>query len=183
MSVEIRKWKPELAEDFEKESGRLHKALLTKGVRVAAPEHVGSTAARLDGKNIIDIAIRVSNLHEMGVVRDVLAGLGYVEGHDTHPERIFMARRAHSETASEGDFCGGAETREGDFHVHIVAAGSEEYRKMIWFRDFLLEHPGKAQEYTRLKYHLAKAEFPRKEYKKRKSEWIESLLREEFDEG
>ena len=160
MTVEIREFHEDLSQKFLEEKARLEKVLPED----TTIEHVGSTAVGIEGKNIVDILVGVESQAEMAKVRNILAENGYVEGHDTHPDRIFMATRS-------------GETGEGDFHVHICPRRANTYQDMILFRDYLREHPDTAQEYAAEKHKCAKqAGFDRKKYKALKSKYVEKLL-------
>ena len=140
LSVEIKDYNEELVSRFEAEAERLGRIL---GEEVLI-EHVGSSAVGIGGKNIVDILVGVESAEEMNRVRDLLTTLGYREGHDTHPERIFMAWRKDDDGVDR-------ETGEGDLHVHIVVKGSEECLNMLRLRDYLRGHPEKAREYFEMK--------------------------------
>ena len=168
MSVSIKGYHKELKERFEAEEERLRKVL---GDDVVI-EHVGSSAVGIGGKNIVDILVGVKTTEDMVPVRDLLTVAGYREGHDTHPERIFMAFRIDDNGVDR-------ETGEGDFHVHIVVKGSEEYERMLKLRDYLKSHPKKAQEYFEKKKVFAhEAGYDRKNYKALKSEYVSDLIKE-----
>lgn len=167
MSVEIKEYNDNLKERFNVEAKRLSKIL----GRDVVIEHVGSSAVGIGGKNIVDILIGVNDVDSMVPVRDLLFSAGYREGHDTHPERIFMAFRANGRELGE-------ETKEGDFHAHIMVMGSEECEEMLKLRDFLTIHPKKAKEYFEMKFVFArKAGYDRKKYKALKSEYVKELIR------
>ena len=166
MSVTIKQYNNELKLRFEAEAKRLREVL---GPDVMI-EHVGSSAVGIGGKNIVDILVGVRNDGEMIPVRDLLASVGYREGHDTHPDRIFMAWRANDNGVDR-------ETGEGDIHVHIVVAGSEECTNMLKLRDYLKAHPEEAQKYFEMKSVLAReAGYDRKKYEALKSVYVKELL-------
>lgn len=168
MSVEIKEFNKDLKQRFNVEVERL-RGVLGPDVTI---EHVGSSAVGIGGKNIVDILVGVSTAEDMALVRDLLASVGYREGHDTRPERIFMAFRADDDGTDR-------ETGEGDLHVHIVVKGSEECERMIRLRDYLRSHPEKAQEYFEMKKIFAReAGYDRKKYKALKSEYVSELIRE-----
>jgi GrpB-like predicted nucleotidyltransferase (UPF0157 family) len=52
---------------------------------------------------------------------------------------------------------------ERNWHVHIVEAGGEYWRRHLAFRDYLRGHPDEAQDYAALKRKLA-AQYPRDAY-------------------
>ena len=166
MSVEIKDYNVELKERFDAEAKRL-RGILGPDVVI---EHVGSSAVGIGGKNIVDILVGVSSADEMISVRDLLASAGYREGHDTHPDRIFMAWRKDDDGVDR-------ETGEGDFHVHIVVVGSEECSNMLVLRDYLRAHPEEALDYYRMKSEFAReAGYDRKKYKALKSVYVKELL-------
>ena len=166
MSVEIKPYNNKLREKFEQEAERIRSVL---GDAVAI-EHVGSSAVLSGGKNIVDILVGVDDADEMGWARDLLMGLGYREGHDTHPERIFMAWRINDDGEDR-------ETGEGDCHVHICVKGSEEFSNMILLRDYLRANHEEALKYEQMKTVLAReAGYDRKKYKALKSEYVKELI-------
>lgn len=168
MSVEIKEYNEELKCRFEVEKERLKRVL---GSDVVI-EHVGSSAVGIGGKNIVDILVGVKATEEMEPVRDLLSWAGYREGHDTHPDRIFMAFRKNDDDTDR-------ETGEGDLHVHIVVVGSSEYNNMLALRDYLRTHPEKAQEYFEMKKVFAReAGYDRKKYKALKAEYVKNLISE-----
>lgn len=167
MSVEIKPYNDELRERFEKEAKRI-RGVLGEDVTI---EHVGSSAVGIGGKNIVDILVGVSDIDKMAWARDLLGGLGYREGHDTHPERIFMAWRVNDDGVDR-------ETGEGDCHVHICACGSEEYLNMIQLRDYLRANHEEALEYEQMKAVFAReAGYDRKKYKALKSRYVSELIK------
>lgn len=160
MTVSINSYHEDLARKFEGEKARLGK-ILPENTTI---EHIGSTAIGIEGKNIIDILVGVLDQDVMIKTRDILSENGYIEGHDTHPDRIFMATRT-------------GETGEGDFHIHICPQDADSYHDMILFRDYLREHPEIAREYVEKKHECAeRARYDRKRYKALKSEYISKLL-------
>ena len=162
MPVIINKYSPKLAELFEQERNRLSK-LMPANITF---EHVGSSAANIGGKNIIDILVGVPKHEDMISVKNILMKNGYFEGTDSHEDRIFLASTAK-------------ETSEGDFHIHICPINEESYENFIILRNFLRKNHQKAQEYLEKKYEFAKeAKFDRKKYKHLKSAYISKLLAE-----
>ena len=166
MSVNINAYNDSLRWKFEVEARRI-RAVLGGGVSI---EHVGSSAVGIGGKNIVDVLVGVRDTSEMERARDLLVGLGYREGHDSHPERIFMAWRKNDDGTDR-------ETGEGDYHVHISVEGSEEYLNFIRLRDYLRAHRDEALEYEQMKSVFAeKARYDRKKYKALKSEYVKELI-------
>lgn len=160
MSVVINQYSDALIQRFKLERERLVK-VLPSFVQI---EHVGSTAVGIGGKNIIDILVGVPNRTSMGQVRDILVKNGYFEGHDSHPDRIFLASRT-------------GETGEGDFHIHICPINEDSFRDFIILRDYFVKNPSIAREYESKKHEFANmAKYDRKKYKALKSEYVSSIL-------
>ena len=166
MSVSIKEYHEELKKRFEMEAERL-RGVLGSDVII---EHVGSSAVGIGGKNIVDILVGVKDVNEMKMVRDKIIPLDYREGHDTHPDRIFMAWRNNDDGSDR-------ETGEGDYHVHIVVKESEECMNMIRLRDYLRANPDEAKKYFEMKSVFAKdAGYDRKKYKALKSSYVGKLI-------
>ena len=162
MSVIIKEYSPELIKLFEQERNRLSKLMPSNIVF----EHVGSSAAYIGGKNIIDILIGVPERKDLIFIKNILIINGYIEGNDSHEDRIFLASAAK-------------ETGEGDFHIHVCPINEESYENFIILRNFLRKNHQKAQEYLEKKYEFAKeAKFDRKKYKHLKSAYTSKLLAE-----
>lgn len=160
MSVAINEYRDELVERFRVEKERLRKFLPMD----VAIHHVGSSSMRIGGKNIVDILVGVGDQDEMLAVRDLLARHGYIEGHDSHSERIFMASRA-------------GETGEGDYHIHICQRSDDSYKDMLILRDYLRAHREAAHEYERMKHVFAKeAKYDRETYKALKAGYVVELI-------
>lgn len=162
MSVILKEYSPELVKLFEQERNRLSKLMPANIIF----EHVGSSAAYIGGKNIIDILIGVPERKDLIFIKNILIRNGYIEGNDNHEDRIFLANTDK-------------ESGEGDFHIHIYPIYEESYRDFIILRNFLRENPDKAQEYYKKKLEFSKkANYDRKKYKALKSIYVSELLNE-----
>lgn len=129
-------------------------------------EHVGSTAVPgLWAKPIIDIDIVISTETAFGLVQSSLAGIGY----DYHGDQGVIGRDAFDLRRS------GATVPE--HHLYVCRANSIELRRHIAFRDYLLTHPDRAKEYSRLKRNLAATyRSDRNAYTDAKDEFIATVL-------
>lgn len=166
MSVELAKYTQKLVGRFEKEANRLRRVM---GADVSI-EHVGSSAVGIGGKNIVDILVGVKSEEDMERMRDTLVNAGYREGHDTHPDRIFMAFRVDDDGTDR-------ETKDGDFHIHICVKGSETYLDFLRLRDYLLKDRSAALEYERKKKDFVhEAGGDRKKYRAIKSAYVSELI-------
>ncbi len=126
-------------------------------------QHVGSTAvAGLHGKPILDIAIAVTDYETARVCIEPLIELGYTfRGENGIPRRHYLQK---------GEPC--------THHIHIVEESSEEWTKLIQFRDFLRSDQGVAKEYAKLKAALVNSlARDRKAYQSAKASFIESVVR------
>jgi len=104
-------------------------------------EHVGSTAVpSLGGKGIIDIAIAV-NKADLDLVTQQLTRLGY-EFRPTFSTKDRYYFIIYLPDPEEG-------TRR--YHVHLTYPESNEWKKLIGFRDYLRTHPEMAHEYAEIK--------------------------------
>jgi GrpB-like predicted nucleotidyltransferase (UPF0157 family) len=139
MSIEIRPYDPDWPRQFEAERARIAGAL---GDRARRIDHHGSTAVPgLAAKPVIDIQISVDALHPIGAYATALASLGYVHvPHEDDAVCPFFHRPAEWPHTH---------------HVHVVAAGGDEERRTLAFRDYLRENPDAAREYEALKRQLA----------------------------
>lgn len=146
---------------FEAEAKLLQQTL---GIGTEHIQHVGSTAIPgILAKPIIDIAISVDDLAIADEWMGPLAKIGYWDKgpEPTMPDRRFFAK--------------GPENKR-TVYLHLVT--TEEYQKLITFRDALRANPKLAQEYSDLKVKLATSlKDDRKRYTSLKNDFIQRLLR------
>lgn len=130
---------PSWPREFEAERGRIASVLGGSALRI---DHQGSTAVRgLAAKPVIDIQISVERLHPIEAYAPRLAQLGYA--HRSHPDDAFCP------------FFHRPSAWPHTHHVHVVAAGGDEERRTLAFRDYLRENDALAREYEELKLRLA----------------------------
>ena len=157
--LEIQKYNPGLKGRFNSEKTRLAGILPDSAII----EHVGSTAVGIGGKNIIDILIGVSE-DEFENTLELLCENGYIPGSPTGEKRIFLANTA-------------LETGEGDFHIHLCLEESDEFKKFIVLRDYLIKNPSEATAYFEEKNRIAKvANNDRHKYRELKNAYMEKLM-------
>jgi GrpB-like predicted nucleotidyltransferase (UPF0157 family)/predicted RNA-binding protein associated with RNAse of E/G family len=152
---------------YAEERDRILKAT---GNRLAAIEHVGSTAVpRLGAKPIIDIMVAVRELSDANKWIPPLKSIGYEyvpEQEKEIPERRFF-RKGPEGVPNE------------HFHLHMVEQSGAFWKKHLLFRDYLRSHPEVAQQYCRLKVELAKkCSSDREAYTEAKTSFIESVIAE-----
>lgn len=126
---------------FEKEEQRIA-SHLKQDFKI---EHVGSTAVPgLGGKGIIDIAIAVSQ-KEFDPVLKQLQALGYeFRPKFSTPDRLYCI--IDLPDPEEG-------TRR--YHIHLTYPESQDWKDLIFLRDYLRSHPEEAKKYAKLKERAA----------------------------
>ena len=112
---------------------------------VIAIHHIGSTAiSGIYAKPIIDLLVEVQDITQVARQNAAMTDLGYqAMGEYGIPGRRYFRK----------DNAAGVRTH----HVHAFAAGTDQVRRHLAFRDYLVAHPAAAQEYSELKRRLAQA--------------------------
>jgi GrpB-like predicted nucleotidyltransferase (UPF0157 family) len=127
---------PDWSELFAVEAELVREAL---GPRAVAVEHVGSTAvAGLGGKPVVDLLVGLASPLTSSD-NHALKCAGY---------RYLRARRDGRLVFRKG-------TPHG-YSLHVTELGSERWRDVIGFRDYLRAHPAAAEEYRELTRTLAR---------------------------
>lgn len=159
--VIIKDYQSDWTHQFEQEKEKIQLALRDKSIAI---EHIGSTSiVGLASKPIIDIAV---GLHELGEVEDFIEPLKEI-GYEYIPKPEFPHRR----------FFRKGKWRKGTHHLHVYKLQSEEWNNNLLFRNYLRDHPEKAQEYAQLKVRLASLYADdRATYTKLKSPFIQSVI-------
>jgi len=137
---------PRWPEMFEQE--RLHLLSCLPADLIKRIEHFGSTAVPgLSAKPIVDILVEVTNLDETKIrIAPILEKQGYdyfwrpTWGDDTPPFYAWFIKRDN--------------TGKRTHHIHMVEAEFEHWDRLL-FRDYLIEHPHVAGEYSKLKEKLS----------------------------
>lgn len=129
-------YNPEWRRLFEEEKQQLRRVI---GDRVLEIQHIGSTSIPgMIAKPILDLAIAVTNFEAAAVCIKPLESLGYVyRGEYGMPRRHFFVKgqpRTH--------------------HLHILEINSWDWQRHILFRDYLIQYPEIARQYTNLKLKL-----------------------------
>ena len=153
--MRIEEYSPAWAQRFDAEHRRIRGALGPLARRV---DHVGSTAVPgLAAKPIVDILVTVEDPADEQAYRPALEAAGYVLRVREPDHRMFR-------------------TPERDVHVHVWAAGSDEERKLLAFRDRLREDEGDRAEYEQVKRALAGRWRDMNYYARAKGPVIERIL-------
>ncbi|XBM35383.1 GrpB family protein [Bacillus licheniformis] len=103
--------------------------------------HIGSTSIPgMSAKPIIDILIEVKDLGSAAGFEKGMKMLGYEpKGENGIPGRRFYQKGRRKRT----------------HHVHLYESGHPDIRRHLAFRDYLISHPERAEEYAALKMKLA----------------------------
>ena len=139
-------------------------SLLRKDIDEKIPiDHVGSTAIpNMYGKNIIDILIGVEK-KEFDKIRNILIKNNFYPSSSEDIYQFFSSKKG--------------ETKSGDIHIHLVVKNTDRYNEFLILKNYLLNNEQEALKYSNFKKQLLKEGINnRKEYKKRKSEYVNSLL-------
>lgn len=139
---------PRWPEMFEQE--RLHLLSCLPADLIRRIEHFGSTAVPgLSAKPIVDVLVEVTSLDETQQrIVPILEAQGYdyfwrpSSGDDTPPFYAWFIKRDQN----------GKRTH----HIHMVESQFEHWDRLL-FRDYLIEHPDVAMEYSNFKIRLADA--------------------------
>ncbi len=129
-------------------------------------EHIGSTAIPdMSGKNIIDILIDTPNNIVFKKMAEKIKNSNYYIGENNFSDYLFFSSRKE-------------ETKNGDVHLHLVIKGSNRYKDFLFLKKYLIDNPGEAKNYSKIKYKIAKEiNNDRKKYKLLKSEYVNELLK------
>lgn len=129
---------PEWKGLFEKEKQLLQAAI---GNNVLDIQHVGSTSIPgIIAKPILDIGIAVANFETAFICIEPIEKLGYAyRGENGILRRHFFVK-------------GNPRTH----HIHMLEIMSQDWQRLILFRDYLVQHPEMAQQYVQIKLKLFK---------------------------
>ena len=145
---------------FEIEKRDIEEAI---GDYIEEIQHVGSTSILgMSAKSILDIAIAVKNFEKARICIEPLCDMGYAfKGENGIPRRHYFLK---------GEPC--------THHIHMLEKNSEEWERLILFRDYLRSHQKTAEEYKQLKCDLSeRLQGGRKSYQAAKSDFVETVIR------
>ena len=145
---------------FEIEKRDIEKAI---GDYIEDIQHVGSTSIPgMPAKPILDIVIAVKDFEEARVCIEPLSKMGYTfKGENGIPRRHYFLK---------GEPC--------THHIHLLERTSEEWEKLILFRDYLRANQKTAEEYKELKRNLSeKLRGDRKSYQAAKTDFVAAVIR------
>ena len=124
--------------------------------------HIGSTAIPgIKAKPVIDILVEAKDIEGVDQYNHKMKEFGYeAMGEYGIPKRRFFRRGGNKRT----------------HHVHIFQVGNEEIERHINFKEYLIAHPDKGQEYSKLKEKLVnKYTYDVENYTNGKSDFIKEI--------
>ena len=124
--------------------------------------HIGSTAIPgIKAKPVIDIHVEVKDIEGVAQYNRKMKEFEYeAMGEYGIPKRRFFRRGGNKRT----------------HHIHIFQVGNEEIERHINFKEYLISHPDKGQEYSKLKEKLAnKYTYNVENYTNGKSDFIKEI--------
>ncbi|MCH9630864.1 MAG: hypothetical protein S4CHLAM37_08700 [Chlamydiia bacterium] len=155
----FRPYNPKYPTLYEMEKERI----LSCSTNICDVEHIGSSAIRgVGGKGIIDILLGV----DKSVIEDLTKDL----------QKMGYVLRKEYCTAERLYFKYSAEDPSGClqmYQLHLTVKNSSEYQALVFFREYLRNHPKEAKEYEEIK----KISSVREEYQKNKAPFIERILK------
>jgi GrpB-like predicted nucleotidyltransferase (UPF0157 family) len=167
----IQKYSANWVEDFNKISKVIYEALINLNVSI---EHIGSTAIpELAAKPIIDIDIIFDENVRFAEIKSRLEKTGYYHhGNQGVADReVFKRNKLLNHQILDPII----------HHLYVCPNDSEELRRHILFRDYLIANSEARIEYQKLKYEIAvEADQDKKKYAELKEvkakEFIESIV-------
>lgn len=119
---------------FEQESQQLRPVLGNTLVRI---HHIGSTSVPgLMAKPVIDILLEVTSLAALDRKNSAMVDLGYTaRGENGITNRRYFTKGGHQRS----------------HQIHAFVCGDRQIIKHLLFRDYLITHPGVAEQYARIK--------------------------------
>lgn len=137
--------------------------------------HVGSTSVEgLASKPVIDIDLIIESREALPQLIVALEKIGYNYMGDQGIEGREAFRQQTERTPEDG-----SERVWPVHHLYACTCDNNAFQNHIKFRDYLRQHPGKANEYGELKKQLASADSRnRKLYVEKKTAFIIHALRE-----
>jgi GrpB-like predicted nucleotidyltransferase (UPF0157 family) len=142
--VEVVPHHPKWQDLFDVESKSVADAL---GENVVNVYHIGSTAIQgIYAKPIIDLLVEVKDIVKVDGQNSSMELLGY----EVMGEFGISGRRYFRKDNQEG---------VRTHHIHTFQVGSEQVKRHLAFRNYMIAHPEDAQRYSELKRSLAR-EYP-----------------------
>ena len=129
--------------------------------------HIGSTSFKVGGKGIIDLSVLYKH-NDLDEAVQHLLNLGF---QDQISERPFPRERPRKDGAIM------LNGTEYFLHVHVIQSGSDEHKKQIDYKTYMLSNPVAREEYEASKKKILANGFTDQEsYGKQKSPYVKSIL-------
>ena len=160
--VGVVSYNPNWQKMYKEESEKIKNIL---GDTIVDIHHIGSTAIPgIKAKPVIDILVEVKNIETVDQYNHKMEELEYeVMGEYGIPKRRFFRKGGNKRT----------------HHIHIFQVGNEEIERHIKFKEYLITHPDKVREYSKLKEELAnKYTYDVENYTNGKSDFIKEIDRQ-----
>lgn len=129
--------------------------------------HFGSTSAKVGGKGIIDLSI----LYRSGERDDTVAHLYALGFQDQHSDQPFPEHRPRKDASV---------IYQGErflVHAHVIEKDSDEHRRQIAYKQYLLDNPNLRTEYENEKRAiLAQGVRDQDAYVKHKAPFVKGVL-------
>ena len=146
-------------EMYKEESEKIKNVLIDIIIDI---HHIGSTAIPgIKAKPVIDVLVEVKDIEGVDQYNYKMKELGYeAMGEYGIPKRRFFRKGGNNRT----------------HHIHIFQVGNEEIERHINFKEYLIAHPDKAREYSKLKEKLVnKYTYDVENYTNSKSDFIKEI--------
>ena len=159
--VEVVSYSPNWKDMYKEESEKIKNVLSDIIIDI---HHIGSTAIPgIKAKPVIDILVEVKDIERVDQYNHKMKELGYeAMGEYGIPKRRFFRKGGNNRT----------------HHIHIFQVGNEEIERHINFKEYLIAHPDKAREYSKLKEELVnKYTYDVENYSNSKSDFIKEIDR------
>ena len=129
--------------------------------------HIGSTSFKVGGKGIIDLSVLYKN-NDLQVAVKHLTKLGFQDQMSTTPFPDDRPRKDGAVMVNGQQYL---------LHIHVIAYESEEHRKQIEYKNYMLNNPMARGEYELSKKTIISNGFIEQEaYGKQKSPFVKKLL-------
>jgi len=160
--VQLAPYDPEWATYFNTEADQI-KTLL--GKKLLGIEHIGSTSIPgMDAKPILDLMVAVNSIDDYAEYIEQLQKLGYSFRQDNRNEQEHIL------------FVKGPEEKRTHY-LKLTTPDSNFWREHVLFRDYLIHHPNRAEEYRLLKHDLLnKFANERSKYTEDKADFIKETI-------
>jgi GrpB-like predicted nucleotidyltransferase (UPF0157 family) len=130
--------------------------------------HIGSTSFKVGGKGIIDLTVLYKN-NDLELATEHLSELGFQDQISIKP---FPPERPRKD---------GAVNLNGKvyyLHVHVIASGSDEHKKQLQYKNYMLNNSAARKEYEFSKKGILSNGITDQEiYGEQKSPFVKSLLK------